>query len=104
MNDVTLSEAEVVDVPEKRRYELRLDGRLIGRAEYRRREGRITFMHTEVDESYEGRGFGGLLAATALEDARRDGLEVAPLCPFIAAYIKHHPDYAELVASRYRNR
>jgi len=33
-----------------------------------------------------------------------EGLEVAPLCPFIAHYIRRHPEYAELVASRYRNR
>jgi len=100
----TPAEAEVVDVPEKNRYELRLGDRLIGLAAYRRRDGRIAFTHTEVDESCEGRGFGSLLAATALEDARREGLEVAPLCPFIAHYIRRHPEYAELVASRYRNR
>jgi uncharacterized protein len=100
----TPAEAEVVNVPEKNRYELRLGDRLIGLAAYRRRNGRIAFTHTEVDESCEGRGFGSLLAATALEDARREGLEVAPLCPFIAHYIRRHPEYAELVASRYRNR
>ena len=98
------AEAEVVNVPEKNRYELRLGGRLIGLAAYRRRNGRIAFTHTEVDESCEGRGFGSLLGGAALEDARQEGLEVAPLCPFIAHYIRRHPEYAELVASRYRNR
>ena len=101
---LTPDEAEVVNVREKSRYELRLGDRLIGLAAYRRRNGRIAFTHTEVDESCEGRGFGSLLAATALEDARQEGLEVAPLCPFIAHYIRRHPEYAELVASRYRNR
>jgi uncharacterized protein len=100
----TPAEAEVVNVPEKSRYELRVGDRLIGLAVYRRRNGRIAFTHTEVDESCEGRGFGSLLAATALEDARQEGLEVAPLCPFIAHYIRRHPEYAELVASRDRNR
>ena len=82
--------AEVVDVPQASRYELRLDGRLIGLAAYRRRNGRIAFTHTEVDEACEGRGFGSRLAAAALEDARRQGLEVVPLCPFIAHYIEWH--------------
>ena len=100
----TPEEAEVVNVPEASRYELRLGDRLIGLAAYHRRNGRIAFTHTEVDESCEGRGFGSLLAAAALADAERDGLEVAPLCPFIAHYIRRHPEYAELVASRYRNR
>jgi predicted GNAT family acetyltransferase/glutaredoxin len=97
-------DAEVVDVPEKSRYELRLDGRLIGVAAYRRRNGRIVFTHTEVDESQSGRGFGSRLAAAALDDARRQELEVVPLCPFISRYIERHPEYEDLVAASYRDR
>jgi predicted GNAT family acetyltransferase/glutaredoxin len=96
------AEAEVVDAPHASRYELRLGGHLIGLAAYRRRDGRISFTHTEVNESWEGRGLGSLLAAAALEDARRQGLEVVPLCPFIARYIEEHPEYEDLVASGYR--
>jgi uncharacterized protein len=96
-------EAEVIDAPQASRYELRLGGCLIGLAAYRRRDGRIAFTHTEVDESCEGRGFGSRLVAAALEDARREGLEVVPLCPFIAHYIERHPEYEQLVASGYRN-
>jgi predicted GNAT family acetyltransferase/glutaredoxin len=94
------ADAEVVDVPEASRYELRLDGHLIGLAAYGRRDGRIAFTHTEVDESCEGRGFGSRLAAAALDDARRKGLEILPLCPFIAHYVERHPEYQELVARR----
>ena len=96
------AEADVVDAPEASRYELRLRGRLIGLAAYRRRDGRIAFTHTEVDESCAGRGFGSRLAAVALADARRQGLAVVPLCPFIAHYIERHPEFEELVASGYR--
>jgi predicted GNAT family acetyltransferase len=99
-----LGEAEVVDVPEESRYELRLHGRLIGLAAYRRRNDRTAFTHTVVDESLEGQGFGSQLAATALSDARRQGLEVVPLCPFVAHYIEQHPEYGELVALSYRDR
>ena len=98
------AEAEVVDVPQASRYELRLGGRLIGLAAYRRRNGRIAFTHTEVDEACEGHGFGSRLAAAALEDARRQGLEVVPLCPFIAHYIESRPEFDDLVASGYRDR
>ena len=91
------ADAEVVDVPEKSRYELRLDGHLVGLAAYRRSDGRIALTHTEVDESCEGRGFGSRLAAAALEDARRQGLEIVPLCSFIAHYVETHPEYQELV-------
>jgi uncharacterized protein len=97
------AEAAVVDVPEASRYELRLGGRLVGLAAYRRRGNRIAFTHTEVDESSEGRGLGSRLAAAALEDARRQGLEVVPLCPFIAHYIERRPEYEDLVATGYRD-
>jgi predicted GNAT family acetyltransferase/glutaredoxin len=97
-----LEEAEVVHVPEADRYELRLGGRLIGLAAYRRRDGRISLTHTEVDPSCEGRGFGSRLVAAALDDARRQGLEVVPLCPFVAHYVERHPEYEDLLAARYR--
>ena len=96
--DGSVAEAQVVDVPQASRYELRLGGRLIGLAAYRRRDGRIAFTHTEVDESCEGRGFGSRLAAVALADAAKENLEIVPLCPFIAYYIEKHPKYQQLVA------
>jgi predicted GNAT family acetyltransferase/glutaredoxin len=100
--DGSPADAEVVDVPEAERYELRLGGRLIGLAAYHRRNGRIAFTHTEVDRSCEGRGFGSRLARVALENAATEGLEVVPLCPFIARYIERHPEYERLVASDHR--
>jgi predicted GNAT family acetyltransferase/glutaredoxin len=96
----TSDDAVVVDVPEQSRYELRVDGRLIGLLAYHRRNGRIAFTHTEVDPSCERRGFGSLLAARGLDDARREGLTVAPLCPFIARYIDKHAEYRDLVSAR----
>jgi predicted GNAT family acetyltransferase len=98
-----VEEAAVVDVPEASRYELRLNGQLIGLAAYRRREGRIAFTHTEVEDVLEGRGFGTRLAAAALADAERQGLEIVPLCPFIARHIERHPEYERLVPERYRD-
>jgi uncharacterized protein len=97
-----VTEAEVVKVPEANRYELRLHGRLIGVAAYRLRDGRIAFTHTEVDESLEGRGFGSRLVGAALEDAAKQGLDVVPLCPFVASYIEEHPEYERLLPAGYR--
>ena len=99
-----VSEAEVVDAPEASRYELRVDGRLVGLAAYRLRNDRIVFTHTEVDEACEGRGLGTVLATAALDDARRRRLDVVPLCPFIAHVIEEHPQYESIVAAGYRDR
>ena len=97
-------EPTVVNVPEASRYELRDGERMIGETAYHRRDGRIAFIHTEVDEALEGRGLGSALVATALDDARSEGLEVVPLCPFVAAFIERHPEYQDLVAADYRER
>jgi uncharacterized protein len=99
----SVEDAVVVDAPEANRYELRLDGRLVGLAAYRRRDGHIAFTHTEVDEALEGRGFGSRLAAGALDDVARRGMDVVPLCPFMAHYIDAHGEYKQLVTSDYRD-
>jgi uncharacterized protein len=91
-------DAVVVDVPEESRYELRLGDRRVGFANYRLRDDRIVLTHTEIDEECEGRGFGSRLVAGALEDVRRKGLQVTPLCPFVARYIELHPELGDLVA------
>ena len=51
-----------------------------------------------VDPAFEGRGIGSQLATFALDDARARGLAVVPRCPFFAAFIGRHPEYADLVA------
>src|SRR6476661_2240085 len=59
---------EVADAPEHSRYEARVDGILAGVAEYRDHGDERAFTHTEV--TLEGRGVGGALARTALDDVR----------------------------------
>jgi uncharacterized protein len=98
----TPDDATVVNVPPAHRYELQLDGRRIGLLSYRQRGDRIALTHTEVSPGCEGRGFGSRLAASALDDARRQGLVVVPICPFITAYIQRHPEYQDLVAPEHR--
>jgi predicted GNAT family acetyltransferase len=88
---------EVRDNPSELRFEIRDDGKLAGFAQYVRRPGRIFFVHTEIDNAFEGRGLGSQLAAGALDATRATGDRIVPLCPFIASYIDRHPEYADLV-------
>jgi predicted GNAT family acetyltransferase len=90
---------EISDNPEEQRYEARTAGELAGFAQYLRGPGVIAFVHTQVEPSFEGRGIGGSLVRTALDEARSAGLRVLPACPFFAAWIDRHPDYQELVFS-----
>jgi predicted GNAT family acetyltransferase len=95
---------EVADAPDRDRYELSLDGEVVGYSIYRARPGLIAFVHTEVDERLEGRGLGDRLIRFALEDARARDLEVLPFCPFVKAFIEHHREFEALVPDTYRER
>jgi len=88
----------VVDNADELRYELRLDGDLVGLIRYRRYPDRIALVHTEVAPDHEGEGLGSELIAGALADIRARGLRVIPTCPFVAAYVRRHPEVADLVA------
>jgi predicted GNAT family acetyltransferase len=89
----------VRDNPDALRYELVLDGDVVGEIRYRLRpNGRISLVHTEVLPSYEGRGLAGELVAGALDDIRARGLYVVPICPYVQAYLGRHPEYEGFVA------
>ena len=59
---------------------------------------RIVFTHTKVPPALEGRGIASALAKHALEHARANNLKVVPQCPYVASYIKKHPEYEDLLA------
>lgn len=94
------ADAQVVNNADAGKYEISLDGEPAGFAEYRLRDGRVIFTHTEVDSAFEGHGIGSTLARGALDDVRERGLYAVPLCPFIAEYIERHPEYQDLVANK----
>jgi predicted GNAT family acetyltransferase len=90
--------------PRLSRYEIAVyDGVLAGVALYERHGRRIAFLHIEIEPRHGGAGLAGRLARAALDDLRELGLEVVPLCPFIAAYIRSHADeYLDLVVPAMR--
>src|SRR4051812_23649038 len=91
------AEIRVVDVPERSRFEVRVDGEVAGFTEYRRRPGLIAFVHTLTDPRFEGRGLASKLVREALDEARSEGLAVLPFCPFVRSYIASHTEYLDLV-------
>lgn len=94
-----MAELRIVDNPAERRYEARLGKKVVGFSTYRLIDDRIVFIHTETDPVVKGQGVASTLAAKELDDVRRRGLRVTPKCPFIAAYIKRHPAYQDLVVT-----
>jgi len=92
----------ITDNPDRHRYEIRVDGQLAGFVQYRRRPGLLAFIHTEVEQRFEGQGLGSELIAGALDAAREEGVAVLPFCPFVNGYIERHPEYASLVPEAFR--
>jgi predicted GNAT family acetyltransferase len=80
------------------RFEVLVDGNVAGVVTYHDRGSRRSFLHTEIDPAYEGHGLGSRLVRHVLDDARTNGYDVLPHCPFVRAYIdEHRTDYLDLV-------
>jgi uncharacterized protein len=87
--------SNVRDNTERNRFELDADGH-VAFSNYKRADGVLTILHTEVPKALEGRGVGSSLIRGVLDTARRQGLMVHAVCPFAKAYIERHPEYADL--------
>ncbi len=96
---------EVRDAPARERYEVTVDGELAGFAEYAETAAdRIEFTHTEIAPRFGRQGLGTRLIADALADARARERAIVPLCPFVAAYVRDHPEYLPFLDARVRPR
>ena len=99
--DVTGDEIAVENNEGARRYEARVQG-LLSVLEYRRSGDQIVFTHTGVPDELEGQGIAAKMTRVALDEARARHLMVVPRCPFVAAYIRRHPEYQDLVLPEQR--
>lgn len=86
----------VKDNPAENRFELHVGGH-VAATYYKKTPGVIIFVHTEVPEALGGQGIGSKLIRGALEAVRNEGLRVVPQCPFVAAYMKKHPEFNDLL-------
>jgi predicted GNAT family acetyltransferase len=79
------------------RFEMPIDGETAF-VSYRRADGVLALLHAEVPPQFEGRGVGARLVKGVLDLARAKGEKVIPYCSFVAAYIRRHPEYRDLLA------
>ncbi len=94
--DIDFGSIEVKNNQSLHRFEVEVGGE-VAELVYSQRGNVITFMHTGVPPAFEGHGIAGKLAHTALEEARSQKLTVYPTCPYVAAYIRRHPEYMDLL-------
>jgi len=87
---------QVEHQPNSGRFIVRVDGQM-GELVYEQKKDQLIFTHTGVPPALEGRGIGGQLVRAGLDYARENKLRVVPLCSFVAAYIRRHSEYQDLV-------
>jgi predicted GNAT family acetyltransferase len=80
-----------------RRFEATID-KLLCRCDYRMHGGTMMLVHTEVPPQLERRGFASMLVRAAFDHARENGLDVLPVCSFVSAWVRRHPEVEPLLA------
>ena len=81
------------------RYELIVDGQVVGIADFTIVGSAMVLPHTEIDPERRGQGLGAVLVKGVLDDARARGIDVVPTCWYVHEYIAQHPEEADLLAS-----
>ncbi|WP_454812702.1 GNAT family N-acetyltransferase [Labrys neptuniae] len=97
MADIDIHREELAEP--RGRYVARIDG-VEGEAEIvftRRDPALISADHTGAPETMRGTGAAAALVAYMVEDARRDGFRILPLCPYVRAQYRKHPDWADVM-------
>lgn len=89
-------ELSITDNPERKRFEAVVDNQTAF-IEYIKTPDKIFLTHTEVPQELSGKGIGKALVKEVLEEVKRLELELVPLCPFVALYIKRNPEWKALV-------
>ncbi len=82
------------------RYVARIDG-VDGEAELAftvRGPKRISADHTEAPDSMRGTGAAQALVEHMVADARSSGFKIVPLCPYVLAQSKRHPEWRDVFA------
>lgn len=53
--------------------------------------------HTEVPDALRGKGSGQALALHVVEEARKGGWKIIPLCPFFRSQADRHPEWHDVI-------
>ena len=93
-------EVVVSENTEKKRFEAAVEDK-VAFVDYIRAKGAVYLTHTEVPKGLEGKGVGSGLVKAVLETLEAEGSKIAPLCPFVAAYTKRHPEWRRILAPNY---
>ena len=97
--EINLEKLEVLHNAEKYRFETWIDTQL-SKLDYLLDEDTIVMTHVGVYPEHRGQGVAGKLVEIALKYAEENSLRVVPMCPYVAAYIRRHPQYIDLTKQK----
>ncbi|MEP7020016.1 MAG: GNAT family N-acetyltransferase [Pseudonocardiales bacterium] len=90
-------DATVSENPAGHRYEISVDGNVVGFTMFTL-DGDVAIMpHTRIQPEYKGEGLASTLIGAALDDLRARQVTVVPRCPFVREFIEKHPEYQKIV-------
>lgn len=94
MSEITVKRE---DGPTGGRYVAVVDGHEAEMTYSRAGETRIIIDHTAVPDALRGKSVGLALVKAAVDDARKEGFKIIPLCPFAKATLEKHPEWQDVV-------
>lgn len=86
----------ITDNRDAERFELAVGDQVVF-ALYRRDGARLLIRHVEAPFNLRGTGAAGRLMAAIMQRARAEHVTVTPLCSYAAAWLRRHPEHADLV-------
>lgn len=87
--------ASVEQADAEHSYRIFVDGRRAGLTAFHDHGDQRVFYHTEIDDAYADQGLAAVLVGRALADVRASGKRFVAICPYVALFVKRHPEFAE---------
>jgi len=93
--NINLEDFKIINNESESCFEVSVNG-LLSKLDYIQDKDTFVITHVGVHPGLRGQGVAGKLTQAGLEFAKAKSLRVIPMCSYAAAYIRRHPQYAEL--------
>jgi uncharacterized protein len=78
-------------------FTITVDGQTVGIAAFEDRGNQRVFVHTEVDNAFQGRGLATILIEKAIKSTKADEPRIVAVCPMVAAFLGNHKEFDDIV-------
>ena len=93
--EIDPNQINVIHNPAENRFETTIDSKL-SKLDYLQNGNNFVITHVGVHPSLRGQGVAGKIVEVGIAYARENSFRVVPMCSYAAAYIRRHPEHAEL--------